>query len=46
MKADVWNWTKVVAIVPVAWLLAVIMSPLIAVLATYDLVLLGWRSGK
>ena len=44
MKAAVWNWTKVVAIVPAAWLLVVVMSPLIAVLAAYDLVFLGWGS--
>ena len=46
MKISIWNWTKVVAVVPAAWLLVVIASPLLAAFAAYDLVFLGWRSGK
>ena len=42
MKAEVWNWAKIVAIVPVVWLVVVITSPLLAALAAYDLVFLGW----
>ena len=41
MKTAVWNWAKVVAFVPVMWLLIVIMSPLLAALAAYDFVFLG-----
>ena len=42
MKTTVWNWTKIVAIVPVVWLVVVITSPLLAAFAAYDLVFLGW----
>lgn len=46
MKTAVWNWTKVVAFVPGMWLLIVFVSPLLAALAAYDFVFLGWKSGK
>ena len=46
MKTAVWNWTKIVAIVPVVWLIVVITSPLLAAFAAYDLVFLGWGSDK
>ena len=46
MKAAVWNWIKVVAFVPGMWLLVVFVSPLLAVLAAYDLVFFGWESRK
>lgn len=46
MKAAVWNWAKIAAIVPVVWLVVVVTSPLLAAFAAYDLVFLGWRSGK
>ena len=46
MKTAVWNWAKVVAFVPVMWLLIVFVSPLLAALAAYDLVFLGWSSSK
>lgn len=46
MKTAVWNWTKVVAFVPVMWLLIVFVSPLLAALAVYDFVFLGWSSSK
>ena len=37
---------KIVAIVPVVWIVVVITSPLLAAFAAYDLVFLGWGSGK
>ena len=46
MKTAVWNWTKVVAFVPVMWLLVVFTSPLLAALATYDFVFFGRGSSK
>ena len=46
MKTPIWNWIAVVAITPGVLILIVIMSPLIAALAAYDLVFLGWRPGK
>ena len=46
MKTAVWNWTKVVAFVPVMWLLNVFASPLLAALAAYDFVFFGRGSGK
>ena len=44
MKTAVWNWTKIVAIVPVVWIVVVITSPLLAAFVAHDLVFLGWRS--
>ena len=46
MKTAVWNWTKVVAFVPVMWLLVVFVSPLLAAFAAYDAAFLGWGSRK
>ena len=46
MKTAVWNWTKVVAFVPVMWLLIVFVSPLLAVVAAYDAAFFGWESRK
>ena len=46
MKAAVWNWTKVVIFTPVAIVAAIVMSPLIGAIAAYDVVFLGWKSGK
>ena len=46
MKTAVWNWTKVVAFVPVMLLLIVFTSPLLAALAAYDFVFLGQGSRK
>ena len=46
MKTAVWNWTKVVALVPGMWLLIVFVSPLLAAFAAYDFVFLGGVSRK
>lgn len=46
MKTAVWNWTKVVAFVPVMWLLIVVMSPLLAAFAAYDFVFFELGSRK
>ena len=46
MKTAVWNWTKVVAFVPVMWILIVSTSPLLAALAAYDFVFFGRESRK
>ena len=46
MKADVWNWTKVVIFTPVAIVAVIVMSPLIGAIAAHDVVFLGWKSGK
>ena len=46
MKTAMWNWTKIVAIVPVVWIVVVITSPLLAAFVAYDLVFLGWGSDK
>ena len=46
MKTAAWNWTKVVAFVPVMWLLIVFTSPLLAAFVAHDLVFLGWGSRK
>ena len=46
MKTAVWNWTKVVASLPVMWILIAFTSPLLAALAAYDFVFFGRGSRK
>lgn len=46
MKAAVWNWTKVVIFTPFAIAIVIATSPLLGMLAAYDLVFLGWKAGK
>ena len=46
MKTAAWNWTKVVAFVPVMWRLIVFTSPLLAALSAYDFVFFGRGSSK
>lgn len=41
MKTTVWNWIQVVGLLPGMWLFVVLMSPLLAALAAYDLVFLA-----
>lgn len=46
MKTSAWDWILIAAIMPGVLILIVIMSPLIAALAAYDLVSSGWISSK
>lgn len=46
MKISAWDWILIAAIMPGVLILIVIMSPLIAALAAYDLVSSGWISSK
>ena len=46
MKVAVWNWTKVVICTPFAIASVSATSPLLGMLAAYDLAFLGWGSRK
>ena len=46
MKAAVWNWTKVVIFTPAAIAIAIVTAPILGAFAAYDVVFLGWKSGK
>ena len=46
MKAAVWNWTKVVLLTPAAIVAVILMSLPIGAFVAYDVVFLGWKSGK
>ena len=46
MKTAVWNWTKVVIFTPCAIAIVIATSPLLGMLAAYDLAFLGWGSRK
>lgn len=46
MKISAWDWVLIAAITPGVLILIVVMSPLIAALAAYDLVFFGWISSK
>ena len=46
MKISAWEWILIAAIMPGVLILIVVMSPLIAALAAYDLAFFGWISSK
>ena len=43
MKAEVWNWAKVVVFTPAAIAIVVVTAPILGAFAAYDWVFLGWR---